>query len=69
MARHSAKRASVRLHRARPRLALEVEDRGRPGFRRGVPRGLGLVAMRERAELLGGTLDVERRPTAAPASG
>ena len=53
-------RAWVRLRGAAGRLALEVEDHG-TGFEPGsVPRGLGLVAMRERAELVGGTIEVTR---------
>ena len=40
-------------------LELEVEDHGSGlDAGTGAPRGLGLVAMRERAELVGGTLDV-----------
>lgn len=56
-ARHSgAKKAWVRLHYGADSLELEVEDHG-AGFSAGrTRRGLGLVAMRERAELLGGTL-------------
>ena len=61
MARHSgAKKAWVRLRFAAHELDLEVEDRGL-GFSADRPRqGLGLVAMRERAELLGGTLAFEK---------
>jgi signal transduction histidine kinase len=60
-ARHSgAKQAWVRLRFALRSLELEVEDRGL-GFNADGPRqGLGLVAMRERAELLGGTLAFEK---------
>lgn len=58
VARHSgAKQAWVRLHFLNDALELEVEDHGK-GFV--APRsnsGIGLVAMRERAELLGGTID------------
>jgi signal transduction histidine kinase len=61
VARHSgARRARVRLRRGPSSLELEVEDRGKgldPAIAR---RGLGLVAMRERAELLGGALDILR---------
>ena len=63
VARHSdSKQAQVRLRSAGGSLELEVADRGR-GFRPGTSRrGLGLVAMRERAALLGGTLTVENGP-------
>lgn len=61
IARHSgAKKAWVRLWFAADQLELQVEDRGL-GFAIEHPRqGLGLVAMRERAELLGGSLTFER---------
>jgi signal transduction histidine kinase len=56
--RHSgAKQAWVRL-RFDPRvLQLEVEDHGTGFNSQGAKQGIGLVAMRERAELLGGTLE------------
>lgn len=56
--RHSGSReARVRLRFAGDGVELEVEDRGK-GFVAGATnRGIGLVAMRERAELLGGTLE------------
>jgi signal transduction histidine kinase len=59
VARHSGvKTARVRLRRQDGALELEVEDRGK-GLGTGPSRrGLGLVAMRERAELLGGTLEL-----------
>jgi signal transduction histidine kinase len=61
VARHSGtNRAWVRLRCDETTLQLEVEDHGRGLNRRTSPRGLGLVAMRERAELLGGTLDLLR---------
>jgi signal transduction histidine kinase len=61
LARHSgANKAWVRLRFAANELELEVEDRG-SGFVIDKPRqGLGLVAMRERAELLGGSLTFEQ---------
>jgi len=47
----------VRLHYLTERLELEVEDHGR-GFEQDLPRnGIGLVAMRERAELLHGRIE------------
>lgn len=57
VARHSgAKQAWVRFRFTPSGLELEVEDHGK-GFVPGHSRqGLGLVAMRERAELLDGTL-------------
>jgi signal transduction histidine kinase len=63
VARHSgSKRARVRLHFAPSALELEVADSG-SGFVEGpARRGLGLVAMRERAELLGGTIRFEPAP-------
>ena len=64
VARHSgAKRARVRLHFAAKTLELEVEDAG-TGFSGGrTRRGLGMVAMRERAELLGGRIRFETPPS------
>jgi signal transduction histidine kinase len=60
VARHSgAKKAWVRLLFASERLELEIEDRGSGFSAARTKRGLGLVAMRERAELLGGTLSFE----------
>ena len=60
VARHSgADRAIVRLQVEPHALTLEVEDHGRglsADITRG--RGLGLVAMRERAELVNGTIEV-----------
>src|SRR5262249_50294078 len=41
------------------RLRLEVEDRG-VGMPNREPGGLGLIAMRERADILQGTLDILR---------
>ena len=57
VARHSGARvARVTLRFDPGVLVLEVADEGR-GIDRGGRRGLGLVAMRERAELLGGSID------------
>jgi signal transduction histidine kinase len=57
VARHSgAKRAWVRLHFLQSALEVEVEDNGL-GFTPTMARhGIGLVAMRERAELMGGRI-------------
>jgi signal transduction histidine kinase len=38
-------------------LEIEVEDHGKGFSERSSRRGIGLVAMRERAELLGGTIE------------
>lgn len=59
--RHSgAKQAWVRLRFASQELQLEVEDHG-SGFPAVRPRqGIGLVAMRERAGLLGGQIAFDR---------
>ena len=59
MSRHSGSAdAWVRLRQADDRIELEIEDRGRglppEAERREGWRGIGLVSMRERAELMGG---------------
>jgi signal transduction histidine kinase len=61
--RHSGeRRAWVRLRFQDSGLELEVEDRGR-GFGPQTSRhGMGLVAMRERTELLGGTIEFREPP-------
>ena len=57
VARHSGtKEAWVRLQFKPDRLGLEVEDHG-SGFRPNGRKGIGLVAMRERAELVGGAIE------------
>jgi signal transduction histidine kinase len=62
VARHSgASEARVRLAHDAGTLELDVEDRGR-GLTEETRRGLGLVAMRERAALLGGTIDFVAPP-------
>jgi signal transduction histidine kinase len=59
--RHSgADEAFVRLKESASSLVLEVEDRGRGLERAKGKRGIGLVAMRERAFLMHGRLDLER---------
>jgi signal transduction histidine kinase len=61
VARHSgAAEAFVRLRLSADALQLEVEDRGSGLAAGGGQRGLGLVAMRERAALLAGTLEFVR---------
>ena len=63
VARHSgAEQAAVRLRSRGRSIELEIEDRGSGFSVNGSRRGLGLVAMRERAALLGGTLTVEGGP-------
>ena len=61
IARHAGVReARVRLRFLADALELEVEDHG-SGFAASTPKtGIGLVAMRERAELLGGTIEFTR---------
>jgi signal transduction histidine kinase len=52
--------AWVRLNYAAQELILEVEDHGK-GIRQDKgPQGIGMVAMRERAELIGGTLEYQK---------
>jgi signal transduction histidine kinase len=56
--RHSgAKKAWVRLRYLPDALEIEVEDHGTGIAARPFRHGIGLVAMRERAELLGGTIE------------
>ncbi len=59
--RHSgAAEAWVRLRYLPGTLELEVEDHGRGFMADSVKQGIGLVAMRERAELMGGAIDFTR---------
>jgi signal transduction histidine kinase len=61
VARHSgAKHAVVRLSFAADTLELDVEDRGSGLDSAPARRGLGIVAMRERAALVGGTVEFLR---------
>ena len=61
VARHSgAKQAWVRLRFLTNALELEVEDHGSGLAERPVRQGIGLVAMRERSELMGGKLIFSR---------
>jgi two-component system sensor histidine kinase DegS len=64
VARHSgAKQAWVRLRFLPVTLELEVEDHGTGFTARPAKQGIGLVAMRERSELMGGRI-VFSTPTA-----
>jgi signal transduction histidine kinase len=61
VARHSgAKRAWVRLRFLPDALELDVEDHGVGFAERPNKRGIGLVAMRERSELMGGQIVFSR---------
>ena len=61
VARHSgAKQAWVRLRFLPQTLELEVEDHGVGFQERPAKRGIGLVAMRERSELMGGQIVFSR---------
>jgi two-component system sensor histidine kinase DegS len=51
----------VRLKFEIDRISLEVEDRGKGFSPDARYQGIGLVGMRERAELVGGTLQVFKR--------
>ncbi len=63
VARHSgAGQAWVRLRFLPDALELEVEDRGKGFVAHSAKHGIGLVAMRERAELLGGKIDFLQPP-------
>jgi signal transduction histidine kinase len=58
VARHSgARQAWVRLRFLPEELRLEVEDHGKGFVAASAKKGIGLVAMRERAELLRGTIE------------
>ncbi len=57
VARHSnSKSAAVRLRFLPASVVLEVQDEG-IGFQERVTQGLGLISMRERAELVNGTIE------------
>jgi signal transduction histidine kinase len=63
VARHSgAKQAWVRLHFLPDAVELEVEDHGVGFADRPKKQGIGLVAMRERSELMGGRIVFSRPP-------
>lgn len=58
VAKHSgSKHAAVRLRFAEESVILEIEDGG-VGIGEGGKRGLGLVSMRERAEMMKGTIEI-----------
>jgi signal transduction histidine kinase len=62
VSRHSgAREAWVRLKFSPDSLELEVEDHGTGFVAEKMQRGIGLVAMRERAELIGATLVIAPR--------
>ena len=59
--RHSgATRAWVRLRYSPEEIELQIEDAGKGARQNGARQGLGIIAMRERAELLGGTFQILR---------
>jgi signal transduction histidine kinase len=59
VSRHSeAKEAWVRVSFLPRELVLEVEDHGKGMNRNKGQHGIGMVAMRERAEIIGGTLEL-----------
>lgn len=63
VSRHSGARdAWVRLKYTGDSLELEVEDHGSGFVAEKMQRGIGLVAMRERAEIIGGTLAITPAP-------
>jgi signal transduction histidine kinase len=70
VARHSGvKSAAVRLTASGGVLQLEVEDHGTGIGASGHRRGLGIVAMRERAALVGGTIDFLGPASGGPSTG
>ncbi|MGA9527268.1 MAG: sensor histidine kinase [Terriglobales bacterium] len=63
VARHSgAKKCSVRLRYLPCALQVEIEDHGRGFDATTMKSGIGLVAIRERAELLGGQVEFTQPP-------
>jgi len=59
--RHAeTKEAWVRLTYAPQELTLEIEDHGKGAKREKGQHGIGMVAMRERAELIGGTMEYQK---------
>jgi len=63
VSRHSGARdAWIRLKYTLDSLELEVQDHGSGFVAEKIQRGIGLVAMRERAEIIGGTLTITPAP-------
>jgi signal transduction histidine kinase len=63
VARHAGtKQAWVRLRFLAGALELEIEDHGSGFTEKPIRRGIGLVAMRERAELMGGQIHFSHPP-------
>jgi signal transduction histidine kinase len=63
VARHSgAKEAWVKLRSKDRAIEMDVEDHGRGFDTTARGNGLGVIAMRERAEMLGGTIEFLRPP-------
>jgi signal transduction histidine kinase len=63
VARHSgAKEAWVKLRSKDRVIEMDVEDHGKGLDATAPRRGLGVIAMRERAEMLGGTIQFLRPP-------
>jgi len=59
VSRHSGEReAWVRLRFLRSGLEMDVEDHGKGFAPQAAHQGIGLVGMRERAELIGGVLEL-----------
>ena len=65
VARHAeATKVKVNLHRQDGKLVLSIQDDGR-GFNRfqsGEKKTLGILGMRERTSMMGGTYDIESQP-------
>jgi len=63
VSRHSgAREAWLRMNFSAEALEFEVEDHGKGLHPEKGQRGIGLVAMRERAEILGGVLSISQPP-------
>jgi signal transduction histidine kinase len=66
VAKHSgSKSAALRLHFEPDTVVLEVQDEGK-GFRKDGKHGLGLVSMRERAEMMNGRIEFPDIEKGAP---